>query len=86
MPVKFIGLDKKLTKPLVDVILEEIYQVEESSNDAEGVKIIYATKDLEVDQQYVNAEIRKSGKSTLKVELSVWMNCSVKSRSALHTG
>ena len=69
VPVKFIGLDKKLTKPLVDVILEEIYQVEESSDDAEGVKIIYATKDLEVDQQYVNAEIRKSGKSTLKVEL-----------------
>ena len=69
VPVKFIGLDKKLTKPLVDVILEEIYQVEESSDDAEGVKIIYATKDLEVDQHYINDEIRKSGKSTLKVEL-----------------
>ncbi|MDI6804074.1 MAG: site-specific DNA-methyltransferase [Bacteroidota bacterium] len=69
VPVKFIGLDKKLTKQLVDVILEEIYQVEESSDDAEGVKIIYATKELDVDQQYINAEIRKSGKSTLKVYL-----------------
>ena len=69
IPVKFIGIDKKLSKPLVDVILEEIYQVEESSDDAEGVKIIYATKDIEIDQQYVNTEIRKSGKSTLKVEL-----------------
>ncbi|MDP2209743.1 MAG: site-specific DNA-methyltransferase [Bacteroidota bacterium] len=69
VPVKFIGLDKKLTKQLVDVILEEIYQVEESSDDAEGVKIIYATKDLDIDQHYINAELRKSGKSTLKVDL-----------------
>ncbi|MFA6468918.1 MAG: DNA methyltransferase [Bacteroidota bacterium] len=69
LPLKFIGLDKKLTKQLVDVILEEIYQIEESSEDAEGVKIIYATKELDVDQNYINAEIRKSGKSNLKVEL-----------------
>jgi adenine-specific DNA-methyltransferase len=69
VPVKFIGLDKKLTKPLVDVLLEEVYQVEESSEDTEGIKIIYATKDLDVEQHYINAEIRKSGKSTLKVEL-----------------
>ncbi len=69
LPVKFIGLDKKLTKQLVDVILEEVYQIEESSEDTEGVKIIYATKDLDVNQEYVNAAIRKSGKSLLKVEL-----------------
>ena len=69
VPVKFIGLDKKLTKPLVDVLLEEVYQVEESSEDTEGIKIIYATKDLDVDQHYINAEMRKSGKSTLRVEL-----------------
>lgn len=68
-PVKFIGIHEKLTKHLADIILEEIYQLESDSENAVGVKLIYAHKDLEIDQNYINKEIRKSGKTTLKVEL-----------------
>jgi len=67
-PIKFIGLHEKLTKELVDIILEEIYQLEEGNN-TEGVKLIYAHKDLDIDQNYINKEIRNSGKTTLKIEL-----------------
>lgn len=66
-PIKFIGIHEKLTKELVDVILEEVYQIE--GDDAEGVRIIYAHKDFEVDQKYINKEIKRSGKTELKVEL-----------------
>ncbi|MFH0948196.1 MAG: hypothetical protein V1833_04265, partial [Elusimicrobiota bacterium] len=50
-------------------ILEEIYQLESDSENAVGVKLIYAHKELDIDQDYINKEIRKSGKTTLKVEL-----------------
>ena len=68
-PVKFVGIHERLTKELVDIILEEVYQLEDTSENAEGVKLIYAHKDIDVDQEYVNKEIRNSGKTTLKVEL-----------------
>ncbi len=68
-PVKFIGIDKKLTKELLDAILEEIYQLEETESGASKANIIYAHKDLEVDQSYVNKEIKNSGKTTISVEL-----------------
>ena len=66
-PIKFIGIQEKLSKELVDIILEEVYQIE--GDDAEGVKIIYAHKDFEVDQNYINKEIKRSGKTELRVEL-----------------
>jgi hypothetical protein len=68
-PVKFIGIDKKLSKKLLDVVLEEIYQLEESESGTSKVKIIYAYKDLDIDQSYVNKEIKKAGKTTIDVEL-----------------
>jgi len=68
-PVKFIGIDKKLTKELLDAVLEEIYSLEETESGASKVKIIYAYKDLEIDQSYVNKEIKNSGKTTISVEL-----------------
>lgn len=68
-PVKFIGIDKKLTKELLDVVLEEIYQLEESESGTSKAKIIYAYKDLDIDQSYLNKEIKKSGKTTIEVEL-----------------
>ncbi|MFH0947687.1 MAG: DNA methyltransferase, partial [Elusimicrobiota bacterium] len=64
-PVKFIGIHEKLTKHLADIILEEIYQLESDSENAVGVKLIYAHKELDIDQDYINKEIRKSGKTTL---------------------
>lgn len=69
VPVKFIGIQERLTKELLDVILEEIYQIEDTTNNANGVKIIYAYKDLDIDQSYVNKEIKKAGKTAMKVEL-----------------
>lgn len=66
IPIKFIGIEKKLTKEYLDLILEEIYSLEDS---ADQFKIIYAYKDIEIDQNYVNKAIRESGKSTAKVEL-----------------
>ncbi|MBI4727570.1 site-specific DNA-methyltransferase [candidate division TA06 bacterium] len=68
-PVKFIGLHERLTKELLDIILEEIYQLQDSSNEIEGIKIIYAHKDLEIDQEYVDKEIRRKRKTDLKVEV-----------------
>lgn len=68
-PVKFIGIDKRLTKEMVDAILEEIYQLEDTESETSGVKIIYAFKDLDIDQQYINKEITKAGKTMIKIEL-----------------
>ena len=69
VPVKFSGIHEKLTKELLDVFLEEIYILEDISNRVNEVIIIYAYKDFEIDQQYLNKKIHESGKSTLIVKL-----------------
>lgn len=68
VPVKMVGIQEKLTKELLDFYLEQIYQLE-SEDAVEAVKIIYAHKDIDIDQSYVNKEIRDSKRTTLKVEL-----------------
>jgi len=68
VPVKFVGLQERLTPALLDMFLEEVYQLE-TDDRAEGVKIIYAHRDLKVDQDYLNKRLRASGKTQLKVEL-----------------
>jgi len=68
-PVKFVGIDKNLTKKLLDVILEEIYRLEDTETGVSKVKLIYAYKDLDIDQNYVNKEVKKSGKTNIEVEL-----------------
>jgi len=67
--VKFIGIDKNLTKKLLDVILEEIYRLEDTETGINKVKLIYAYKDLDIDQSYVNRTIKKAGKTNIKIEL-----------------
>ena len=69
IPVKFSGIYEKLTKELLDVFLEEIYRLEDISNRVNEVVIIYAYKDFEIDQQFLNKKIHESGKSTLIVKL-----------------
>ncbi len=69
VPVKFIGLDKKLTKHLVDVLIEEIIQLEDTGAETETVHIIYAHKEIDIDQEYVDKALRHSGKSTIKIKL-----------------
>ena len=68
-PVKFIGIDKILTKKLFDVIMENIYELEDATDSVSKIKIIYAHKDLDIDQSYVNREIHKSKKTTIQVDL-----------------
>ena len=68
-PVKFIGIDKNLTKKLLDVILEEIYRLENTETGISKVKLIYAYKDLDVDQSYVDKTIKKDGKTNIKIGL-----------------
>ena len=68
-PVKFSGIHDKLTKELLDVYLEEIYKLEDTTNKANEVIIIYAYKDLEIDQDYLNKQLNKTAKTELKVKL-----------------
>jgi len=68
-PIKFIGIDKTLTKKLLDVILEEIYRLEDIETGVSKVKLVYAYRDLDINQSYINKEIKKSGKTNIEVEL-----------------
>ncbi len=79
-PVKFIGIDKKLTREYVDIIIEEVIGLEENNQSVittesgmgdkiPAVKIIFAYKESEVDQDYVNKAIRQSKKTGIKAEL-----------------
>ena len=68
IPLKFVGLHERLTPALLDVYLEEIYQLE-SDDRADGVRILYAHRDLTVDAAYVAKRLRASGKTQLRVEL-----------------
>ena len=66
-PLKFIGIDKKLTKKLLDMILQEIITLEDTQDSVKDIILLYAYKDIEIDQNYVNKEI--SDKSTLNIKL-----------------
>lgn len=69
VPVKFIPIHDRLTKELLDVLLEEIYQLQDVAGSLAKVKVIYAHKDPKIDQSYVNKQIREAGKTTVEVEL-----------------
>lgn len=69
VPVKFVGIQEKLTKQLLDFFLEQIYELEAEDN-VEAVKIIYAHKDLEIDHKYLEKALRDSKRTTIKVELT----------------
>lgn len=82
-PVKFSGIHDKLTKELLDVYLEEIYKLEDTTNMANEVIIIYAHKDLEIDQNYLNKQLNKTAKTELKVKLISLDNLLGEKRDAL---
>lgn len=81
VPVKFIGLDKKLTKEQVDFIIQQIISLEDNeqeeikidteewTNKIPACKIIYAYKDIDIDQTYVNKAVKLAKKTSIKVEL-----------------
>lgn len=84
-PVKFSGIHDKLTKELLDVYLEEIYKLEDTTNKANEVIIIYAHKDLEIDQNYLNKQLNKTAKTELKVKLVSLDDLLGEKRDALFT-
>ncbi len=81
VPVKFIGLDKKLTKEQVDFIIQQVISLEnnenveiqtnteEWTNKIPACKIIYAYKDIDIDQNYINKAVKLAKKTSIKVEL-----------------
>lgn len=68
IPIKFVGLQERLTRELVDYYLEEICQLETDER-AEGVRILYAHRDPAVDQAYIDKRLRDSKRTALKVDL-----------------
>jgi len=69
IPVKFIQIHDRLSKELLDVLLEEIYQLQDVAGTVSMAQVIYAHKDPDIDQSYINKEIKKAGKTTIAVEL-----------------
>lgn len=84
-PVKFSGIHDKLTKELLDVYLEEIYKLEDTTNKANEVIIIYAHKNLEINQEYLNKQLNKTAKTELKVKLVSLDDLLGEKRDALFT-
>ncbi len=84
-PVKFSGIHDKLTKDLLDGYLEEIYKLEDTTNEAHEVIIIYAHKDFEIDQEYLNKQLNKTAKTELNVKLISLDDLLGEKRDALFT-
>ena len=84
-PVKFPGIHDKLTKELLDVYLEEIYKLENATSKANEVIIIYAYKDFDIDQEYLNKQLKKAAKTELKVKLVSLDDLLAEKRDALFT-
>ncbi|MEI6177914.1 MAG: site-specific DNA-methyltransferase, partial [Verrucomicrobiota bacterium] len=68
IPIKFVGLQERLTAVLVDYYIEEICQLETDER-AAGVRILYAHRDPTVDQDYIDKRLRASQRTGLRVEL-----------------
>ena len=65
-PLKFIGIQERLTEDLLDSLLEEIYILEDTSNNANEVILLYNHKDSAIDQQHINQRVKKS-KTEMKI-------------------
>ena len=68
-PIKFSGIHRRLTKELIDFYLEEIYKLEDATDQANAIMIIYAHKAPEIDQKYLNRLLHEISKTELKVKL-----------------
>ena len=68
-PVKFSGIENALTKEMLDSWLEEVYILEDTTNMACTVHFIYAHKELDVDQIYLDKTLHAAAKTELRVEL-----------------
>lgn len=69
IPVKFIQIHDRLTKELLDVILEEIYRLQDAAEAVSKIQVIYAHKDPDIDQSYVNKQVREAQKTNVSIQL-----------------
>ncbi|MHC8440699.1 MAG: DNA methyltransferase [Candidatus Eutrophobiaceae bacterium] len=67
--VKFSGIHQILDKRTLDIFLEEVYQLEDIDSNAYEILIIHAHKDLDVDQQHVDRQVKEAGKTRMRVKL-----------------
>ena len=65
-PLKFIGIQERLTEDLLDSLLEEIYILEDTSNNANEVILLYNHKDSAIDQQHISQRVKYS-KTEMKI-------------------
>ena len=68
-PLKVSGIRERLTKELIDFYLEEIYKLDDAISQANAIMIIYAHKDPEIDQKYLDRLLHETSKTELKVKL-----------------
>lgn len=66
-PVKFIGIDKRLSKELLDVVIQEIITLEDTNDKVKEIVLLYAHKDIEINQEYVKKEVSKKSEINIKL-------------------
>ncbi len=84
-PVKFSGIHEKLTRELLDMYLEEIYRLEDTTDRTNKIIIIYAHKTLDIDQQYLDKRLHDEERTELPVQLRALDDLLGEKRDALFT-
>jgi len=69
IPVAFPGIEQKLTRQYIDVVLEEVAAHSDEGGDVEAAVIIYALKAADVDQKYADKTARKSRRADVRIRL-----------------
>ena len=59
-PIKFSGIQELLTKELLDIFLEEIYKLEDTTDQANKIMIVYAHKEDDIDEKYLKKTLPKT--------------------------
>ncbi|MGR3912938.1 MAG: site-specific DNA-methyltransferase [Gammaproteobacteria bacterium] len=69
IPVAFPGIEQKLTREYIDVVLEEVAARTDEGGEVEAAVIIYALKAADVDQKYADQAARKSRRTDVRIRL-----------------
>lgn len=68
-PVYFPGIDQKVTRELIDVVLEEVAKTTTPNKEVEDAIIIYAAKAANVDQAYADQAASASRHTDVRIRL-----------------
>ena len=69
VPVKCVGIHDLLTFDRLDGILEEIYKLEDITNNINQIMIIYAHKEDNIDQRYIDKTLTETAKTEQRIKL-----------------